>query len=210
MNKQITLQDILVVPIVGIVRNISPEDFRELLPIYQEAGLKNIEVTMNTPGAVEMIRYANHHFGKHLVTGAGTVCTPQDLQEALGAGARFIVAPVTDENIIAACVRNNVPVMPGAFTPTEIYRAWTAGAAMVKVFPATAMGPQYIKDILAPLKQVPLMPTGGIDLANIRDFFAAGASAAGIGGKLFDAGMIARRDWKSLKAHFGAFSMVFA
>ena len=197
-------------PIVGIVRNISMEDYREILPVYIEAGLTNIEVTLNTPGAAEMIAYANTKYGQQLVTGAGTVCDIDDLQKALDAGARFIVTPITDSRVIEECSKQSVPVFPGAFTATEIYVAWKAGASMVKVFPAGSVGPQYIRDIRGPLTKVKLMPTGGVDLSNIREFFKAGASAAGIGSKLFEPTMIKEKKWTELSRHFSAFIQAIA
>ena len=204
------MEEILRMPIVGIVRNISIEDYREILPVYIEAGLTSIEVTLNTPGAVEMIAYANTKYGQQLVTGAGTVCDIDDLQKALDAGARFIVTPITDSRVIEECSKQSVPVFPGAFTATEIYLAWKAGASMVKVFPAGSVGPQYIRDIRGPLNKVKLMPTGGVDLSNIREFFKAGASAAGIGSKLFEPTMIKEKKWTELSRHFSAFMQAIA
>ena len=204
------MEEILKMPIVGIVRNISMDDYREILPVYIEAGLTNIEVTLNTPGASEMIAYANTKYGQQLVTGAGTVCDEEDLRKALDAGARFIVTPITDTTVIEECSKQSIPVFPGAFTATEIYTAWKSGASMVKVFPAGSVGPQYIKDIRGPLNQVKLMPTGGVDLANIREFFKAGASAAGIGSKLFEPTMIKEKKWTELLHHFSAFVQAIA
>jgi len=192
-------------PIVGIVRDIAMDDFIEILPLYIEAGLTTIEVTLNTPGAVGMIEYANLHYGDQLVTGAGTICTMDDLQAALGAGSKFIVTPITDTEVIQTCLSASIPVFPGAYTATEIYQAWKAGASMVKVFPAGAAGPQYIKDIRGPLKQVPLMPTGGVELSNMLDFFEAGATAVGIGGKLFSVSLINEKKWNELRDHFRAY-----
>jgi len=202
------MEELLKMPIVGIVRNMSMDDFREILPVYIEVGLTNIEVTLNTPGALEMIKYANHEYGNKLVAGAGTVCDLEDLRKALNAGAKFIVTPITDITVIEECTIQEIPVFPGAFTASEIYQAWKAGASMVKVFPAGSVGPNYIKDIKGPLNQVKLMPTGGVDLLNILDFFKAGASAVGIGGKLFDPTLVNEKKWKELFQHFSAFVKV--
>jgi len=199
------MEELLKMPVVGIVRNMEMDDFREILPVYIEAGLTNIEVTLNSPGAIKMIEYANHEYGNKLVTGAGTICNIEDLRTALNAGAKFIVTPITDITVIEECIEQEIPVFPGAFTATEIYQAWKAGASMVKVFPAGSVGPNYIKDIKGPLSQVKLMPTGGVDLSNILDFFKAGASAAGIGGKLFDPKLVKEKKWNQLLQHFSAF-----
>lgn len=193
-------------PVVGIVRGLPMAVVHQLLPIYAKAGLTNIEVTMNTAGAAEMIRFAVEQYGGQLNVGAGTVCTLQDLTEALEAGAQYIVTPVVEEQVIAACVQQQVPVFPGALTPTEIFRAWALGAAMVKVFPATSFGPEYIKDVKAPLHQVRLLPTGGVSLDNITAFMQAGADGVGMGSQLFDKKMIQEQDWEGLRAHFGAFA----
>src|SRR6185437_10684406 len=134
----------LKLPVVGIVRNITIEDLGSILPLYQEAGLSTMEITMNTPGAEQMIRYATEQYGFELNIGAGTVCNQRELEKALRAGARFIVTPITDEHVIRICRQEAVPVFAGAFTPAEIYKAWEAGADMVKIFPATSLGTQYI------------------------------------------------------------------
>ena len=193
------------VPIVGIVRNIPLDDVTQLLPIYREAGLTTIEITMNTPGAESIIRYALDHHAGGLNIGAGTVCTLDDLDKALAAGAQFIVTPVTDKKVIRACVKQGIPIFPGAFTPTEVYKAWTLGASMVKVFPTTALGPDYIKDLKAPLNQIKLLPTGGVTLYNIGQFLKAGADGLGIGSPLFDKALIQQKNWVDLKEHFQKF-----
>ncbi|CCH57189.1 2-dehydro-3-deoxyphosphogluconate aldolase/4-hydroxy-2-oxoglutarate aldolase [Fibrisoma limi BUZ 3] len=192
-------------PIVGIVRNLPPDVITQLLPVYQEAGLTTIEITMNTPGAVDCIREARQHYPTGLNIGAGTVCTLDDLEQALDAGAQFIVTPILDELVIRTCVERGVPIFPGAFTPTEIYRAWALGASMVKVFPTTSLGPAYIKDLKGPLPHVKLLPTGGVSLNTLQQFFDAGATGVGVGSHLFDASLINNRNWSGLKLHFQEF-----
>lgn len=189
-------------PLVGIIRNVSPDDLKRILPIYREAGLTTVEITMNTPGATDMIRYAleNEHYGLNI--GAGTVCTKEDLDLALEAGAQFIVTPVISKKVIKSCVKKGIPVFPGAFTPTEIYNAWSLGASMVKIYPATSLGPEYIKDLKAPMNQLKLLPTGGVGLENMAAFLKAGANGLGIGGQLFDKDLIKNKNWDGLKAHF--------
>jgi 2-dehydro-3-deoxyphosphogluconate aldolase/(4S)-4-hydroxy-2-oxoglutarate aldolase len=193
------------VPIIGIVRNISLGDVIEILPVYAEAGLNTIEITMNTADAEEIIQYAKDHFTGILNVGAGTVCTKQNLKKALDAGAQFIVTPITRRKIIRYCVKREVPIFPGAFTPSEIYEAWSQGASMVKVFPASTLGANYIKDLKAPLNDVKLVPTGGISLDNIVSFRKAGADAFGVGSPLFNKDLIREKDWNGLKEHFKKF-----
>ncbi|WP_439555648.1 bifunctional 4-hydroxy-2-oxoglutarate aldolase/2-dehydro-3-deoxy-phosphogluconate aldolase [Dyadobacter sp.] len=192
-------------PLVGIIRNVALEDIKHILPVYREAGLTTVEITMNTPGAADIIRYAVEHEAARLNIGAGTVCTKDDLKSALNAGAQFIVTPVISKKVIKSCVKKEVPVFPGAFTPTEIYNAWSLGATMVKIYPATSLGPEYIKDLKAPMNQLKLLPTGGVGLDNMVAFMKAGANGLGIGGQLFDKKLIQNKDWEGLKNHFQQF-----
>ncbi len=191
-------------PVVGIVRHLTANEVTQFLPIYLDSGLTTIEITMNTPGAVAVIRAAVARYPTQLNIGAGTVRTLADLDNALAAGSSFVVTPTLNEAIIARCVAQNVPIFPGAFTPTEIERAWTLGASMVKVYPAGVLGPGYIRDVKAPLDPIKLLPTGGIGLENISDFMKAGADGVGMGSQLFDKSLIRNRDWAGLEAHFRA------
>lgn len=193
------------VPIVGIVRNNSCEDLVKILPIYVESGLNTIEITMDTAKAEEMIRYARNNYDHKLNVGAGTVCDVLELRRAIGAGAQFIVTPILNKKVIKICVKENIPVFSGAFSPTEIYEAWSLGASVVKVYPATSLGAQFIKDIKTPLPQIKLMPTGGINLVNLQGFMEAGAASYGVGSQLFDKNHIENKNWDALRNHFAAF-----
>jgi len=197
------------VPIIGIIRGLTFDEIKGVLPAYINSGLTTIEITMNTASAKEIIRYAVEHYAGKLNIGAGTVCSKQDLKEALSAGAQFIVTPITDKKVIRMCVERGIPVFPGAFTPTEIYRAWKLGASMVKVYPATSLGPDYIKDVKAPLNEIKLLPTGGINLDNLSVFMKSGADGVGIGGQLFDKTCIKNNDMEGLKVHFEKFVKCF-
>lgn len=192
-------------PIVGIIRNVSLEDVKQILPVYRQAGLTTIEITMNTPGAGDIIRYAIEHESEGLNIGAGTVCTKEDLENALAAGAQFIVTPIINKKIIKSCAKKGVPIFPGGYTPTELYNAWTWGATMVKIYPATSLGPEYIKDLKAPLNHLKVLPTGGVSLENMDQFLKAGADGLGIGSQLFDKKMIQNKDWAGLQAYFEKF-----
>ena len=195
-------KDFLKMPVIGIVRHITAETIVQILPLYQAAGLTTIEITMNSEGAVDIIRHASSEYGNQLNIGAGTVCSLRELDTAIQAGAQFIVTPVTDEEIISHCVEIGIPVFPGAFTPTEIFKAWKTGADMVKIFPATALQPRYINDLKGPMEQIKLMPTGGIDTGKAIAWLDAGATAVGMGSELFNKGFIKNEDWQSLQAHF--------
>jgi len=195
-------------PIVAIARNLKADDLYTLLPGFRQAGLTTLEITLNTPGAEKMIEAFAKEFAGKLNIGAGTVRNMDELGRALRAGASFIVTPILDERVIRECRHQHIPVFPGAFTPTEIYRAWQWGASIVKVFPATAVEPAYFRDVMAPLDEVKLMPTGGVTLETIPGFYKAGASAFGIGSPLFDKELISRRDWHGLQEHFAKFSQL--
>lgn len=188
-------------PIVAILRGQPAELCYRIAESLTAAGFGTLEVTMNTPGVADIISELNLRFPRMNV-GAGTVCTPEELDAALAAGASFIVTPILDERVVSTCVERGVPVFPGAYTPTEIYRAWSLGASAVKVFPAGGLGVKYVKDIGGPLPQVKLVPTGGVSLENIRGFFAAGVAGVGMGSSLLDKGLIAKNDFRGLEAHF--------
>jgi 2-dehydro-3-deoxyphosphogluconate aldolase / (4S)-4-hydroxy-2-oxoglutarate aldolase len=183
------------VPIVGIMRNMPRQHLETLVEIYAESGLTTLEVTMNTAGAPDIIAALVQRFGHQLNIGAGTVCSLEDLDLALTANAQFIVTPILETEVIKACVQAGTPVFPGAFTPTEIHQAWKLGAPLVKVFPAGKLGPGYIKEVLAPLNHIRLLPTGGITLTNFADFLRAGAQGVGIGSGLFPEHLIQGDRW---------------
>ena len=185
------------------------DEVSKILPVYQTAGLKTIEITMNTPFATDIIRSATEQYKGKLNVGAGTVCSIEDLKLALEAGAQFIVTPILNPEVVKLCVKSKIPVFPGAYTPTEIYQAWELGADMVKVYPATALGPDYIRDVKAPLNKIKLLPTGGISLGNIEAFMKAGADGLGIGGQLFDKQLIKNQDWDGLLEHFKQYVKYF-
>jgi 2-dehydro-3-deoxyphosphogluconate aldolase/(4S)-4-hydroxy-2-oxoglutarate aldolase len=146
-------------------------------------GLRTVEVTLDSPDALGAIaRLRERH--PELLVGAGTVRTPDDVEAAAGAGAAFCVAPATVEAAIARAHELGVPFVPGALTPTEVERAWALEPAAVKLFPGSAGGPGYVKELLAPLREVPLVVTGGVDADNAADFLAAGAVAVGAGSSL--------------------------
>jgi 2-dehydro-3-deoxyphosphogluconate aldolase/(4S)-4-hydroxy-2-oxoglutarate aldolase len=188
------------VPIVGIMRNMPRQHLESLVEIYAASGMTTLEVTMNTAGAPDIIASLVQRFGHQLNIGAGTVCSLQDLDLALTAGAQFIVTPILEADVIKACVQAGIPVFPGAFTPTEIHQAWKLGAPLVKVFPAGKLGPGYIKEVLAPLNHIRLLPTGGITLANFADFLQAGAQGVGIGSGLFPDHLVQGDRWDEYRA----------
>ncbi len=182
-------------PVVGILRFFPREQVERLVPAALAGGLRNLEVTMNSTGAEDLIRLARELVGDEGNVGAGTVTTLDELHRALGAGASFIVTPVIVPDVIRACVERGVPVLPGAMTPTEILTAWRLGATMVKVFPADQLGPAHIKAVKAPFPEIPLMPTGGVTVETLPAFHQAGAEAFGVGSPLFDPKQAAAGNW---------------
>jgi 2-dehydro-3-deoxyphosphogluconate aldolase/(4S)-4-hydroxy-2-oxoglutarate aldolase len=184
--------------IVAIVRLREPADLLRVAEAVRAGGITAIEFTMTTPGALEVLATATARLGQDVVLGAGTVLDPETARAAILAGARFVVAPTLSEATIRLCRRYDVPVIPGAFTPTEILRAHEAGAAIVKVFPATVLGPGYLRDVLAPLPQVRLLPTGGVDEETAGAFIKAGAVAVAVGSNLVDGATVARGDMETI------------
>ena len=193
-------------PIVGIIRGLSVAEIDFVLPIYKEAGFTTIEITLNTPEALSVIGSLANQYNGALNVGAGTVGTLDDLVAAVNAGANFIVTPIFKSEVVKKCVSMEVPIFPGAFSPTEIYEAWELGASMVKLYPASVVGPAYVSAVLAPLNKVKLMPTGGIHLSNMLAFMKAGAASLGIGSELFDKKIIQKRDSEALLNHFKLFA----
>jgi 2-dehydro-3-deoxyphosphogluconate aldolase/(4S)-4-hydroxy-2-oxoglutarate aldolase len=193
-------------PVIGILRNVPLPEIEAILPYYIKAGFTNLEVTMNSTGAEEMIRHLSENYPS-LNIGAGTVCDKNDLKRAVKAGASFIVTPVVDEKVIKKCVKWGIPIFPGAFSPLEIYSASKYGATGVKVFPANHLGPSYIKDVLAPFQHLKLYPTGGVNLENISAYFKAGAKGLGMGGTLFLASLLETKDYENLGLHFEKVAM---
>ena len=193
-------------PVVGIIRNLTVADINFVLPIYKQAGFTTIEITLNTPEALSVISSLALEYKGELNVGAGTVCTMDDLTAAITAGANFIVTPIFKAEVVKKCVSMGVPIFPGAFSPTEIYEAWELGASMVKLYPASVVGSEYISAVLAPLNKIKLMPTGGIHLSNMLAFMKAGATSLGIGSELFDKKIIQKRDSEAMLNHFTLFA----
>ncbi len=182
-------------PVIGILRGYSAKQVENIVTFSARGGLRNIEITMNSRHATDLIKLAIETAGGNINIGAGTVCTLGDLDAALSAGASFIVTPIVNADVIQQCRQEQVPVIPGGFTPTEIYNAWQLGADMVKVFPANQFGPGYIKDIKGPLDQIKLVPTGGITTQNLPEYHKNGAYGFGVATPLFDKRKVEAQQW---------------
>lgn len=200
MNRDQALDAILAAKVVAVIRMKDAGRLAETAAALGRGGVTAVEITMTVPGAVEIIREMSRTKAPGTIVGAGTVLDAGAAADVIAAGADFVVSPISDTAMIQACRAAGVLVAPGAFTPTEIVAAWRAGADIVKVFPATSLGPAFFKDMRGPLPQIRLMPTGGVTIENARDFLAAGACAVGIGTALVDAKMVEAGDWAGLEA----------
>lgn len=167
---------------IAIARGLDPALVPDIGRALIAGGIRAFEVTLNSEGALEVIGALRRRFApEELLVGAGTVLDLPELDAAIDAGAQFIVTPVIDLAVIDRAVARGVPVLPGAFSPTDVLAAWRAGAAAVKLFPASVLGPAFVRELRGPLPDIPVVPTGGISADNAAAFIAAGAAAIGIG-----------------------------
>lgn len=192
------LEKIIENGIVAIIRTESSEELINIVKALREGGIIGIELTMTTPGALNILPEIVKIMGKDIIIGAGTVLDTETARLAILAGAEFIVSPVLKPEIIKLCHRYDKIAIPGAYTPTEILTAWEEGADVVKVFPASTLGPQFFKDIKGPLPQIRLSPTGGVNLENVGEFIKAGVCFVGVGGNLIDKKVVAEKKWEVL------------
>ncbi len=190
-------------PVLGIIRGIKENALEGVLNSALEAGLKHLEITLNTPNALDLISQAVDQFKNSICVGAGTVISKKDAELANSAGAMFLVSPTLNNEVASYCKQNNISYFPGALTPTEIENAWNSGAKMVKVFPATALGPNYIKEIKGPFSNIKLMAVGGVRKENITDYFKSGASAVAVGGSIFSVERMNNEEFSLIKEDLG-------
>lgn len=187
--------------IIAIVRGIAQENMEPLFNAFLNGGIEFAEVTMNTEGALESIRRMNKLFGSRIVIGAGTVLDKEMAEKAIAAGARFLVSPNLDAEVIEVALANNVLPMPGVMTPTEIAQALRYGAPIVKLFPSSSLGASYVKELKGPFGKMKLIAVGGINKDNIKDFIRAGAVGVGIGGSLVDKNAIDQGDYAKIEEY---------
>src|SRR4051812_21729763 len=204
-SKEQYFQQIADAGVIAVIRAPSKDVLPEIAQALLAGGVPGIEVTMSTPKAIAGIEYLADRMGDQCAVGVGTVMDAATAKDAIQAGAQFVVSPAFDPEIVATTKRYGKISIPGAFTPTEIVRAWSAGADVVKVFPSTVLGPGYFKDILAPLPQLKLTPTGGVELKNIGEWIRAGAVFLGAGSALVSKDAMAKKDWAAITANGRAF-----
>lgn len=186
--------------VVAIIRMKQAAGVAAVVDALARGGVRALEITMTVPGAIDAIRSVSKSLPDGILLGAGTVLDAPTAREVIDAGARFVVAPVLDAETIVACHERDVAILPGCFTPTEMLRAWRLGADIIKVFPATSLGPGFVKDVRAPLPQLKLMPTGGVTPENAGEWIRAGAVAVGIGSALVDSKAVAAGDYGRIEA----------
>ena len=186
--------------LVAIIRLRHEAPLAQVAEALVAGGIRALEFTLTSPGAVPAITACRARFGDDIIVGAGTVLDEEEARHCLDAGAQFLVSPGFDRAVVALARACGALALPGALTPTEIVTAWRAGADVVKIFPARAFGPRYIADLLAPLPQIPLMPTGGVDETNVAAYLRAGAVGVAVGGTLVAEDTVARADWDALTA----------
>lgn len=194
MPKDADLARVLQSAIVAVVRAPSGELLADVAQALLAGGVEVMEITFTVPRAERVLEQVADRLGDKILLGAGTVLDPETARAALLAGARFIVAPTVNLDVIRLCQRYDKLVMPGAFSPTEVLTAWESGADIVKIFPSEITGPAYLKALHGPLPQVRLMPTGGVNLQTAAEFLKAGACALGIGGSLVEPKAVAAGD----------------
>jgi len=184
------LERLAAVPVVAILRSARADRFLDAGRVLYEAGLRAIEITLTSSGGLEAFVQLRDELPQDALLGVGTVRTLADAELAVAAGASYLVAPDFRPEVVAWAVERQLPVVPGALTPSEVAAAWAAGATAVKVFPVSAVGgPAYVKAVRAPLPEVPMVPTGGVGIGHIRAYLSAGAAAVGVGSPLLgDAG----------------------
>src|SRR5918996_6626318 len=187
MDKQSVLSSIIDIGVVPVVRTSSADSAVRAIEAIYQGGIRAAEITMTVPGAIRALERVADKFGDKIVLGAGTVLDPETARACMLAGAEFFVTPNLRPATIEIAKRYSKPVFPGALTPTEVLTAWEHGADAVKIFPCSAVGgPKYIKALKAPLPQIEMVPTGGVNLETAADFLKAGACAVAVGGELID------------------------
>lgn len=184
--------------VIAIMRAGSTDRMLSAVDALWRGGVRAVEVSLTTPDALDLVAAVAARRGPDLLFGAGTVLDVPAAEAAIGAGARFVVSPALNLEVVALCRRHGVAVVPGCFTPTEMQAAWEAGADLIKLFPASVGGPELIKAILAPLPHLPLVPVGGVTMDNAGDYIRAGAAAVGVGSSLVDPRLLDAGDMEAL------------
>lgn len=198
MTKEIVLNEILKRKAVAVIRAKEPGKLKRIIESIAAGGVTVAEITMTVPNAIQLIEKMSQEIDKNIIIGVGSVLNKQVAQDAIKAGAKYVVSPILKKEIIETSHKHNIPVMPGCFTPTEIQTAYEYGADIIKVFPADIVGMAFFKSVLAPMPHLKLMPTGGVSLTNAGEWIKAGACAVGLGTALLDKQAIETGDFNKL------------
>ena len=183
-SKLEVLQQVKTLGLLAVIRGPEPDLTIEMVTALVTGGVTGIEITYSTPHAEEVVAALARKFGDVILLGMGTLTKPEQAETAKAAGAAFLVSPVCEPGLVRAMVASGLAVMAGSFTPTEVFQAHTLGADVVKVFPGSLAGPSYLKALKGPFPDIPMMPTGGVNAGNVKDWFNAGAVAVGAGSEL--------------------------
>ena len=198
MNKTDILNRMLEPGVIAVIRADGSEQLEHVARALRDGGVTAMEVTMTTPNALDVIKNVSRALGDSILMGVGTVLDETTARLALLAGAQFVVTPVMRPDVIALCNRYSIPIVSGAYTPTEALTAHEAGADFIKIFPADGLGPGYVRALKAPLPQLQIIPTGGVDVETCGDFIRAGCAAVAAGGSLVSKDILKRGDWAAL------------
>lgn len=205
-TKQQIIEQLLNPGVIAVVRAKRADQAVPLAEALVAGGIIAVEITMTTPNAIAAIREASAKLGERALIGVGTVLDEATCQAAIDAGAQFIVSPICRRELIPIAQKAGKPIMLGSYTPTEAQLAHEAGSDFIKIFPADTLGPNYIKALRAPLPHLRIVPTGGVDLKTIGDFFKAGVAAVGAGSSLISKEVLDKDDWATLTKTAAAFA----
>ena len=205
MTKSEIIERIINPGIVAVIRADSSEQLVAVTQALYEGGVTGMEITMTTPNALQVISEVSKKMGSKILMGVGTVLDTETCRAAILAGAEFVVTPVTKPEVIRLCNRYGKPIASGAYTPTEALLAHESGADFIKIFPADQLGPTYIKNLLAPLPMLQIIPTGGVSVETAASFINAGCVALAAGSSLVSKEILKNSDWKKLTATAAAF-----
>jgi 2-dehydro-3-deoxyphosphogluconate aldolase/(4S)-4-hydroxy-2-oxoglutarate aldolase len=208
MDKLETLARIQSYGLLAVLRGPSPELTIQMVGALVAGGVKGIEITYSTPNATQVVNNLSNQFGDEILLGMGTLTKEEQAKEAQDAGAKFLVSPHCDPGLARCMVNTGLAVMVGALTPTEVFQAYCSGADVVKIFPGSLVGPSYIKALRGPFPDIPMMPTGGVNLDNLKDWFAAGVFAVGAGSELCPTNLAKEKKFNEITDRARKFSAV--
>ncbi len=210
MKKEETLNKIRQLGLLAVLRGPSPQLTMDMVDALVAGGVTGIEITFTTPNALAVVRTLHRRLGNQILLGMGTLTEPEQAAAAMDAGARFLVSPHCEEQLAKAMKETGLPIMIGAFTPSEVVKAYGLGSDVVKLFPGSLAGPNYLKALRGPFPDIPIMPTGGVSKDNVGEWFAAGAFAVGAGSELCPPALAKEGRFEEISATAAAFLQAIA